>query len=198
MTGPSMMKDHAMPPVQNKSDVDHRKQQVLALAVKPTKSFHAFARALCAAHSEDRAFLHEVEQVAGIKRRALFYLLNVGKLLDDYHVSEEQAERIGWTKLQIIARYAASRPRRLSQRAMTAKLGIAARTPAHALSAALEAQDTQSHGSLRSILLRLPAEQYADVEAVLIACGARRKGRGLIGKEAALVQLAGSHLAGTR
>jgi len=187
-----------MPPVQDSPDVEHLKQQVLALAVKPTKSFHAFARALCAAHDEDRAFLHEVERVAGIKRRALFYLLNVGKLLDAYDVSEEHAERIGWTKLQIIARYAANRPRKLSQRAMKAKLEIAAQTSAHVLPAALEAQDAQSHGSLRSILLRIPDEQYADVEAALIACGAERKGRGLIGKEAALVRLAISHLTAMR
>jgi hypothetical protein len=187
-----------MPSVQDKSDVDHLKQEALALAVKPTKSFHAFALALCAAHGEDRAFLHEVEQVAGIKRRALFYLLNVGKLLNDHDVSEEQAERIGWTKLQIIARYVANRPRRLSQRAMKAKLEIAARTSAHALPAALEAQDAPSKGALRSILLRLPAEQYVDVEAALIACGAERKRRGLIRKEAALVQLAVSHLTARR
>ena len=187
-----------MTTAQDKSKTEHLKQHVLALAVKPTKSFHAFARALCAAHDEDRAFLHEVEQVAGIKRRALFYLLNVGKLLDDYDVSEVQAERIGWTKLQIISRYVAKQPRRLSQLAMKTKLEIAARTSAHALPTALEAQDTPSRGSLRSILLRIPDEQYADVEAALIACGAERKGRGLIGKEAALVQLAVSHLTAMR
>lgn len=187
-----------MPPVQNKPDVDHLKQEALALAAKPTKSFHAFARALWGAHSNDPTFLHEVERVAGIKRRALFYLSNVGRFLADYSVTEEQAERIGWTKLQIIARYAANQPRRLSRHAMQAKLGIAARTPAHALPAALERQDTPSEGPLRSVLLRLPAEQYADVEAALIACGAERKGRGLIGKEDALVRLAVSHRATTR
>ena len=187
-----------MPPDQNQPDVDHLKREALALAAKPTKSFHAFARALWAAHRNEPAFLHEVERVAGIKRRALFYLSNVGGFLAEYSITEEQAERIGWTKLQIVARHAANQPGRISQSAMQAKLGIATRTPAHALPAALERQDTPSAGSLRSVLLRLPAEQYADVEAALIACGAERKGRGLIGKEDALVRLAASHRAMTR
>ena len=179
---------------QHNPDVDRLKRQALALAVKPTKSFYAFARALWAAHRQDRSFMHEVEKVAGIKRRSLFYLLNVGEFLDEYSVSEEQAERIGWTKLQIIARYAGNQPSQISQRAMKIKLGLAARTPAHALQAALEAGDKQSTEQLHSILLRIPASQYADVEAALIACGAKRSGRGLIGKEAALANMAISHL----
>ena len=179
---------------QHNPDVDRLKKQALALAVKPTKSFHAFARALWAAHSQDRGFMHEVEKVAGIKRRSLFYLLNVGEFLDEYDVSEEQAERIGWTKLQIIARYAGNQPSRISQRAMKGKLGLAARTPAHALPAALEAGNKHPCDPLHSILLRIPASQYADVEAALIACGAKRSGRGLVGKEAALVNMATSHL----
>src|SRR5690606_23055195 len=132
------------------------------------------------------------------KRRALFYLSNVGGFLVDYGITEEQAERVGWTKLQIVARHAANQPGRISQRAMQATLGIATRTPAHALPAALETQATPSEGPLRSVLLRLPAEQYADVEAALIACGAERKGRGLSGKEDALVRLAVSYRAAAR
>ena len=187
-----------MPQVEAKPDVDHLRQEALALAAKPTKSFHAFARALWAAHSNDPTFLHEVERVAGIKRRALFYLSNVGGFLADYSIAEEQAEQIGWTKLQIIARHAARQPGRVSQHAMQAKLRIAVRTPAYALPAALETQGMPSEGPLRSVLLRMPAEQYADLEAALIACGAERKGRGLIGKEDALVRLAISHRAKTR
>ena len=179
-----------MPSVQAVPDVDHLKQEALALATKPTKSFHAFARALWAAHSNDPSFLHEVERVAGIKRRALFYLSNVGGFIADYSITEEQAERIGWTKLQIIARHAANQPRNIGQHAIQAKLRIAARTPAHALRGVLETMHRPSRGSLRSVLLRLPAEQYADVEAALIACGAKRRGKGLVGKEEALVRLA--------
>jgi len=184
------MQERQMLLVQHKPDVARLQQEALALAAKPTKSFHAFARALWAAHSNDPTFLYEVERVAGVKRRTLFYLSRVGGFLADYSITEEQAERIGWTKIQIVARHVANQPERISQHAMQAKLGIAARTPAHALSAALEAQNAPSQGPLRSVLLRLPAEQYADVEAALIACGAEPRGKGLVGKEDAVVRLA--------
>jgi hypothetical protein len=187
-----------MPPVQDKPDIEHLKQEALALATKPTKNFYDFACALWAAHNEDRTFLHEVERIAGIKRRALFYLSNVGRLLSEYRIDEAQAERIGWTKLQIVARDTARLPQKLNQRAMRANLQLALRTPSHALLEALERQGASSEGPTRSILLRLPAEQYADVEAALIACGAKRRGKGLVDKEEALVRLARSHLASAR
>lgn len=69
-------------------------------------------------------------------------------------------------------------------------LGIADRSTAHTLPTALKEQDAASLGTLRSVLLRIPADQYADVEAALIACGAEPRGKGLIGKEDALVRMA--------
>lgn len=187
-----------MPPDQAKTEVTYLQRETLALAVKPTKSFYAFARALWAAHNEDRTVLHQVERVAGIKRRALFYLLNVGEFLTAYRVTRPQAERIGWTKIRIVAHYADRRPHKINQRTVEACLRLALQTPAHALPDALEKQGEPSRGPLRSVLLRLSAEQYADVEAALIACGAEKKGRGLIGKEAALARLATNHLATVR
>lgn len=92
-----------MPPAPNDPDVDRLQQEALALAAKSTKSFYAFARALWAAHSSDPAFLYKMEEAAKIKRRALFYLSNVGGFITDYGISEARAERIGWTKLQIVA-----------------------------------------------------------------------------------------------
>lgn len=172
------------------ADIDCLKQRAKTLAAKPSKNFHAFSRALWAAHSNDPTVLHEVEGVAGIKRRALFYLSNVGGFIADYSIAEEQAERIGWTKLQIVAQHAANQPGKISQRALQAMLGIADRSTAHALPTALKAQDTALPGTLRSVLLRIPADQYADVEAALIACGAEPRGKGLIGKEDALIRLA--------
>lgn len=179
-----------MSPAPNDPDFDRLQQEALALATKSTKNFHAFARALWAAHSNDPTFLQKVERLAGIKRRALFYLSNVGGFITDYSIAEARAERIGWTKLQIVAQYVATQPGKISQRALQAMLGIADRSTAYALPTALKAQDAASRGSLRSVLLRIPADQYADVEAALIACGAEPRGKGLIGKEDALVRLA--------
>jgi len=170
-----------MSPVQARPDGDDLKRVALALAAKPTRSSDAFARALSRAHSDDPSFLHEVARVARIKRRALFYLSSVGRLLDDYDITDEQAEHIGWTKLQIVARHTANQPGRISRRDMQAKLEIASRTPADRLHEALEQQEPPR--PLRSVLVSVTAEQYADVEAAVIAYGAKRRGKGLVGRK---------------
>lgn len=171
------------------ADLTARQQEALRLATKPTKSFVAFARALYAAHSEDRTFLHRVERDAGIKRRALFYLLNVGEFLHGYSVSETDAERIGWTKLQIVARHTAKRPGETSQEENEANLRLAMECTAIELPAVLEGRDMPSKGSARSLLIRLPADQYVYVEAALLSYGAEERGRGLALKEVALVNM---------
>lgn len=140
-----------MPPVQDKPDVARLQQEALALAAKPTKSFHAFARALWAAHSNDPTFLYEVERVAGVKRRALFYLSSVGGFLADYSITEEQAERIGWTKIQIVARHIPNQPERINQRAMQDKLGIAARSCSDDPEKARGGSGLRSHDLLRPL-----------------------------------------------
>lgn len=186
-----------MPPVQNQPDVDHLKREALALAAKPTKSFHAFARVLWAAHRNDPAFLHEVERVAGIKRRALFYLSNVGGFLADDIITEEQAERIGWTKIQIVARHVRC-DTKISKRVIQRYLKIAEHTPAHRLPAALKNQDTEQAAPSRTVLLRIPADAYPALENALLAHGAEKQGRGLVGKEQAIMALVQSVTASDR
>lgn len=169
-------------------------QQALDLARRPTKSFYAFSCALWAAHGEDSKILAEVEKVAGIKRRALFYLLKVGQLLSVYDVPESQAERIGWTKLQFIADHVSKSANMPDQEAIEQSLALAIQTPAHSLKAALEGVLVASEASSRSVLFRMTAEQYVEVEAALLACGAQKRGKGLIGKEEAITILARQHM----
>ncbi|MBU3077815.1 hypothetical protein [Sphingomonas quercus] len=178
---------------QDTSDITSLKQEALTLAAKPTKSFHAFALALWAEYQEDRSVLYDVERVAGIKLRALFYLLSVGALLNGYRIPEERAERIGWTKLRIVAQHVKSMEK-VSPEDVEALLQTALTTTAHALTAALTLHDAAPAATTRAVLLRLSAEQYALVEAALIACHARKRGRGLVGKEEAITELARIHL----
>lgn len=175
-------------------DVDRLKQEALtlALAAKPSKNFHAFARALWEVHRREPSFLHDVESKSRMKRRALFYLANVGKLIDDYNITEAQAEKIGWTKLQVIARHAAKLPRKASQRVMGANLRLAEDLPAYELPGALKGQGRSPGGRTRSVLLRLSADEYDLLEAALISFGAQKLGRGLRHKEEAIISMARS------
>lgn len=177
-----------MPTVAVPSDLSPLQLEALRLAAKPTKSFHAFAHALYAAHSEDRTFLHMVRRNAGMKRRTLFYLINVGKFLNDYGVSEKDAERIGWTKIQIVARHVGCN-RVVGKRMIQRYLTIAEHTTAHRLPTALNDQDDDRTAANRTVLLRIPADAYPALENALLAHGAEKQGRGLVGKEQAIMAL---------
>lgn len=186
-----------MAPVQNKPDADHLKQLAMGLAKKSTKSFHAFSSALWMAHSNNPAVMHEVVGVAGIKRRALFYLSDVGGFLTEHNITEDQAERIGWTKIQIVARHV-RRHTLVGKRMIQRYLTIAERTTAHRLPAALKNQDTDLTVASRTVLLRIPADAYPALENALLTCGARKQGRGLAGKEEAIMALVQSVTASDR
>ena len=186
-----------MAPVQNKPDAARLKQLAMALAKKSTKTFHAFSSALWVAHRSNPAVMHEVVRVAGIKRRALFYLSDVGGFLTEHNITEDQAERIGWTKIQIVARHVRSNAvvgKRLIQR----YLKIAERTTAHRLPAALNNQDADRTVASRTVLLRIPADAYPALENALLAHGAEKQGRGLVGKEVAIMALVKSVTASDR
>lgn len=179
------------------ADIDRLKQNTLALATKSTKSFHAFACALWTAHKNDPAFLYEVEEAAKFKRRALFYLSNVGGFLTDYSITETQAERIGWTKLQIVARHVGG-DTKVGKRMIQRYLELAEHTTAHRLPAALNSQDADHAVPSRTLLLRIPADAYPTLESVLVAYGAQKQGRGLVGKEQAIIALVHSVTASGR
>ena len=179
------------------ADLTPLQQAALRLAMKPTKSFVAFARALYAAHRENRTFLNTVERDAEISRRALFYLLNVGEFLLDYSVSDTDAERIGWTKLQIVARHVGG-DTKVGKRMIQRYLTIAEHTTAHRLPAALNNQDADRTVASRAVLLRIPADAYPALENALLAHGAEKQGRGLVGKEVAIMALVQSVTASDR
>lgn len=186
-----------MTPVQNKPDAARLKQLAVALAKKSTKSFHAFSSALWMAHSNNPTVMHEVARVAGIKRRALFYLSDVGGFLTEHNITEDQAERIGWTKIQIVARHI-RRDTKVGKRLIQRYLTIAEHTTAHRLPAALKNQDADRTVASRTVLLRIPADAYPALENALLAHGAEKQGRGLVGKEVAIMALVQSMTASGR
>jgi hypothetical protein len=49
-----------------------------------------------------RAEFQRLISTAALKRRTAYYLLEVGQLIREGWLSASRAERIGWTKLQII------------------------------------------------------------------------------------------------
>ena len=49
--------------------------------------------------------IQDLPTETGMSRRRLYYLLEVGQFIRDWKISQDAAEKVGWTKLQIIARH---------------------------------------------------------------------------------------------
>ena len=172
---------------------DDRGQELFAavarLSAEPGLQFHALATLL-----SELAELTNVSPSAlyprlPLSRRRAYYLISVGDLIRRHQLSKAEAEAIGWTKLQIVARHARKRTDGPSRKELSAWLERASNLPAHRLSDAIEGSAPQETGKARAVLFRLPSELYALVEEELIAHGAVRRGRGLVDKEGALVRL---------
>lgn len=122
----------------------------------------------------------EVAADVGIKRRRAFYLLQVAETIWKLNQPDELIEKIGWTKINLIAPY-------LDQRDTAELLEWAQKKTAHELTAALR-EDAGPKRS-RCILLRFTPEEWEAFTAAVVANGGKRSGRGLVRTEDAVMQI---------
>jgi hypothetical protein len=163
-------------------------ERAMALAAVPGKSFYDLARDLATLHAHQPSVVTKIGTANGHSARRMHYLFEVGQFIQKTGISKDVAERVGWTKLSIIARHTKDADS-LSGAAVSALIALAKQSTAHNLPDAL-AQNAAPATADRAILLHLTPDQYEVVEAALIAFGAKRKGRGLAGKEVALAAMA--------
>ena len=162
------------------------RRKVLQLAKGGTKNFYDLARFLAPLHDLRPALLKKVEERSNLRRRTLYYLVDVGRMLRNYHIDKAQAERIGWTKLQILASYL-NKNDAVSDEELTRLLETAAEKKAHELPSVLAGKSRKTRS--RTVLLRLSPSEYEDFAEALVRHGAIRKGRGLLNQKKALMKL---------
>jgi hypothetical protein len=126
-------------------------------------------------------------------RRKLYYLLKVGRWLKPIGQPHSRYAKIGWTKLAILAEHSTKHPGKGLARA---GLAFAEQCTAEQLPAVLGgAPVPKPKEKHHSVFFRLTPADYKVFEAVLIEHGAIKlgsgngKGKGLVGKEEALLNL---------
>ena len=154
----------------------------------PRKHFLDLAVSLAALHQDEPENFPAMIGVAGISLRRLYYYRDVGRFVAQHAVSKANAESLGWTRLSIVARHAQDHPD-ATDAEVAGWLGLATHSTAHELPAALGAAERRSVKD-RALLFRLSPEDYQMVENALLEHKAMRRGKGLAGKEAALVAMA--------
>ena len=134
-------------------------------------------RALPKPPDGDRPTLDELVGVTKLSRRTICYLLKIRQTFSQLRIPRDRLARRGWTKPAVIAEN--SEPEDMED-----ALALAETYTAKELPALLKGAPPRAKA--RTVHLRLSPRQYAQLEAVLLANGARhpKKGRGLSGKGA--------------
>ena len=163
------------------------KRRVQTLATRDNTSTIELAevlsdlRALPKPPDGDRPTLNELVTLTKLSKRAVCYLLKVWRRFSDLDIPRDRLARIGWTKLAAIAENCDPGG---EENALT----LAEACTLKELPARLKGRAAKPKA--RTILLRLTPRQHEHFESFLLAHGARRpkKGRGLSGKEKALMK----------
>lgn len=163
------------------------KAKTIELGSSPALNFFELAKNLADLHEEDAGSIADIPEKTGMSRRRLYYLLDVGQLIAASEIAKSEAEEIGWTKLQIIARHV--KEKGTLPEATAGFMDIAGQTKAHALRDALRGND---HDRTKAVMFRLNAIQRSDLNEALLKFGAAPARTGLTGKASALMKIIGS------
>ena len=155
-------------------------QTAVKLSAQPDDTFPGLARSLAAIYAQDKALLGRFIEQSGMGRRKAYYLLDLGKRLADLGLPDKRFEKIGWTKLQIIGK-------KLTPRNAETLLGWAEECNAPQLAARVRGETSTSKS--RCVLLYFSPAQYRQFERAILTSGGKRSGRGLVGKEAAIMRM---------
>lgn len=162
------------------------KKRVLALASKPQDRFLDLALSLEALHGVGTpGQFRQIVTDAGLGNRKAYYLVNIAEQLRPHLRHRARLQRLGWTKCQVIGRS-------LSGANFLELVKFAESHSTQELAAYAGKQKTSQ---TRCVLLYFTPSEYQRYEEAVLQFGARKRGRGLVGKEAATVRIAKAAMA---
>jgi|SRR5579863_3858246 len=156
-------------------------KKVLALSLRPAERFLELGHALRALKVNSREDYRRVVKKAGLGTRKAYYLINLADQLQITSGFRTRLHHIGWTKSKLIGKHRGAginfvKLIEFAENHTTKELEayVAREKPA----------DT------RCVLLYFTPGEYRRYEEAVLKCGARKRGRGLIGKEKATIKMA--------
>ena len=147
-------------------------RKALQLAKSPRIEFLDLAHSIRAIRDLKEGHLQTFLETSGMKPRKAYYLAEISELVDQLNLPKKRLERIGWTKLPVLAKHL----KLLGSDGATNDevkrcLALAERTSAQALPDAL--RDQKGDVRTRTVLMYLTNEQYTIFKEVIEANGAR-------------------------
>ena len=162
------------------------RRQIVHLLAEPNLNFFELSVGLARLHKHNQSMVSEIVAQTDKKlRRRLYYLLDAGRLIEKGKLSQAQAERVGWTKLQIIARLEPDLDN-VSEQQLRSWLEIAPNVKVRFLRETLAGLEPTA---TRAVVFHLNDEDRATLNDALMAFGAEAARRGLRNKEEAIMRL---------
>lgn len=144
------------------------------------KDFLTLARRLREVRDMDPEMFSKVIAAAGLGKRRAYALVQVDNSFRELEFDRERLLGVGWTKAVTIAPH-------VNQENCEELLGLAEEHTVHDLAVLLSGGTLNIHQ--RVVLLYFSLKEYELFEQMALAHGATREGRGLAGKERALVDM---------
>jgi hypothetical protein len=156
-------------------------EEIVRLANREKKDFIRLASLLAVLREDDMATYEAAITEAGIGARKMFYLREINKKLEKLGVSDPGFIEIGWTKTQIIVPC-------LTRKNVQRLIKLAKKHTAQQLKALVP--EKTARPKRRCVMLYLGPTQYSMFEEAILAHGGKpHSGRGLSGKERALMAI---------
>ena len=152
--------------------------RALALSADVEDNFLELGRSLRQLLDRDPDLFQQVVKKGNLGRRKAYYLVEVSRTFDNAPVPRSRLRKIGWTKLQLIGKHVT--PHNLDK-----LLELADSTNSKQLERQMRGEEPMENA--HCVLMYFSPKQYAEFEEAVLKNGGERSGRGIVGKEEALI-----------
>ena len=153
-------------------------KKALELSADVEDNFLELGRALRQLLDRDPELFQQVVDQTNLGRRKAYYLVEVSRVFDPLPFPRSRLRKIGWTKLQVIAKH-------VTPHNVEVLLELAEATTSKDLERQLRGD--KPPGNAHCVLMYFSPKDYAELEDTLLKHGGVRSGRGIQKKEEALI-----------
>jgi hypothetical protein len=155
--------------------------RALALSSDVEDKFLELGRSLRQLLDRDPALFQQVVKKR-LGRRKAYYLVEVSRRFEPLPIGRARLKKIGWTKLRVIGRH-------VTKDNVEELVGLAEQLKTKQLERKMRGEEPTDEppSETHCVLMYFSPKQYAELKEVLLLNGAETSGRGIVGKEEALI-----------
>ena len=163
------------------TSIEELYDRALALSSDVEDEFLELGRSLRQLQDRDPDLFQQVVQKR-LGRRKAYYLVEVSRKFEPMPISRARLKKIGWTKLQIIGQH-------VTKDNVEELVTLAEQLKTKQLERKMRGEEPldEPPSDTHCVLMYFSPKQYAEFEEALLKNGAETSGRGIFGKESALI-----------